>query len=119
LDKPVADHVSEELAATFRPARSLTIPSGKLSTGQPGMRVTIADNGHGMTEELHKRIFEPFFTTKELTGTGLGLWVSSEILRRHRVTFKVRSNISQANHRTVFSFFFPNVQDLLGETVSE
>jgi signal transduction histidine kinase len=76
-------------------------------SGQSGMRLTIADTGHGMTKETRKRIFEPFFTTKDLTGTGLGLWVSAEILRNHQVVMQVRSNVSPTNHGTVFSLFFP------------
>ncbi|HTU50490.1 MAG TPA: ATP-binding protein [Acidobacteriaceae bacterium] len=56
-----------------------------------GVRITIADTGYGMTEAVRERIFEPFFTTKEITGTGLGLWISSEIIAKHQGTVKVRS----------------------------
>jgi signal transduction histidine kinase len=57
----------------------------------PGVRITIADTGSGMTEAVRRRIFEPFFTTKEVTGTGLGLWISSEIISKHQGTVRVRS----------------------------
>ena len=56
-----------------------------------GVRITIADTGSGMTGAVRERIFEPFFTTKEITGTGLGLWISSEIIAKHQGTVKVRS----------------------------
>ncbi len=46
------------------------------------VRVTIADTGCGMTEEVMERIFDPFFTTKP-EGTGLGLPVSHAIVERH------------------------------------
>src|SRR5579863_7267989 len=45
-----------------------------------GVRITIADTGSGMTHEVRNRLFEAFFTTKGATGTGLGLWVSHEII---------------------------------------
>jgi signal transduction histidine kinase len=79
--------------------------------GTPGIRLFVADNGCGMTEATRLRIFEPFFTTKESTGTGLGLWVSSEIIVKHNATVRVVSRPAEAaNGRqsgTVFMLFFP------------
>ena len=79
--------------------------------GTPGIRLFVADNGCGMTKATRLRIFEPFFTTKETTGTGLGLWVSSEIITKHKATVQVTSRpAGAANGKqsgTVFMLFFP------------
>ncbi len=78
--------------------------------GTPGIRLFVADNGCGMTKATRLRIFEPFFTTKETTGTGLGLWVSSEIIAKHKGTVRVASRAAAANGKhpgTVFMLFFP------------
>ena len=79
--------------------------------GTPGIRLFVADNGCGMTKATRLRIFEPFFTTKETTGTGLGLWVSSEIIAKHKGTVKVASRPAEAANGkqsgTVFMLFFP------------
>jgi PAS domain S-box-containing protein len=47
------------------------------------VEVVIADSGTGVAPEHLERIFEPFFTTKKDVGTGLGLWVTKEIMERH------------------------------------
>ncbi|MGH9616648.1 MAG: sensor histidine kinase [Acidobacteriaceae bacterium] len=80
----------------------------------PGVRITVADTGCGMPEHVRRRIFEAFFTTKEITGTGLGLWISSEIVEKHHGTIRVRSREAEVvagNSRTgtgtVFMLFFP------------
>ncbi|HEV2576499.1 MAG TPA: PAS domain-containing protein [Acidobacteriaceae bacterium] len=75
--------------------------------GEPGIAVTIADTGMGMSPETRARLFNPFFTTKGLTGTGLGLWVTKEIVDRHRGTLDVRSSQSPAHRGTVFTLFLP------------
>ena len=64
----------------------------------PGVRVTVADTGCGMSRVVRKRIFEPFYTTKEATGTGLGLWVGAEIMQKHQVTLQIRSRERAADH---------------------
>ena len=58
---------------------------------QTGIRFAVADTGAGMEPEVREHIFEAFFTTKEVTGTGLGLWVSREIIHKHRGFVRVRS----------------------------
>ncbi len=76
-------------------------------TGRKGVRITIADTGPGMAADVKKRLFEPFFSTKPSTGTGLGLWVSQEIVQKHSGYFQVKSWAEAARHGTVFSVFFP------------
>ena len=60
-----------------------------------------------------KRIFEPFFSTKGITGTGLGLWISQEILGRHNGHMQVRSRPRNPGHPggTVFRIFLPTEGD--------
>jgi PAS domain S-box-containing protein len=74
---------------------------------QPGIRITIADDGPGIALENLSRIFEPFFTTKDSKGTGLGLWVSQGIVQKHGGTLRVRSHVRGANHGTCFTVFLP------------
>jgi signal transduction histidine kinase len=77
-------------------------------TGDPGVRVTVADNGCGMSETTRRAVFEAFFTTKGMTGSGLGLWVSEEIVRTHHGTIRLRSSEKPGRSGTVFSLFFPD-----------
>jgi len=74
-------------------------------TGRRGLRLAVADTGSGMSAASAARVFEAFFTTKETTGTGLGLWVSAEIVKRHKGTLRFRSRQSQPHRGTHFSLF--------------
>ena len=76
-------------------------------TGQQGLRLTIADTGSGMPLGVRRKIFEAFFSTKGIGGTGLGLWISKEIVDRHHGTLCVRSSDSESSHGTVFTIFLP------------
>ena len=54
--------------------------------------VRIRDNGSGMPPEVIEKIFNPFFTTKPANeGTGLGLAMSSDIVRKHGGAIRVES----------------------------
>jgi PAS domain S-box-containing protein len=85
-------------------ANSATDPR---NPSRPGVRITIADTGPGIPPEHLENIFEPFFTTKKDTGTGLGLWVSRELVIKHGGSLRVRSRTSDPLCGTVFSIFLP------------
>jgi signal transduction histidine kinase len=74
---------------------------------RPGIRVTVRDTGSGIRPEIRNSLFEPFVSTKGNTATGLGLWVSSEIVRRHEGTIQVKSRARPPSTGTVFSVFLP------------
>jgi signal transduction histidine kinase len=69
-----------------------------------GIRVVVADTGEGIPTIVRDNLFEPFVTTKADTGSGLGLWVSSEIVRKHSGSLRYRSRLGSG---TVFSVFLP------------
>lgn len=75
--------------------------------GHRCVRVTLADNGRGISPTSRLQIFEPFFTTKGSTGTGLGLWVSKQIVDKHGGTIQVRSRNHGLCGGTVFSIVLP------------
>lgn len=75
-----------------------------------GARVTIADRGIGIAKENLERIFEAFFTTKELKGTGVGLWLSSAIIRGHRGRIRVKGSTQPGRSGSCISVFLPASQ---------
>lgn len=80
-------------------------------TGRQGIRMTVADTGHGMSAETKARLFEAFYTTKGQQGTGLGLWISQEIVARHDGRLWVRSSQQPGRNGTVFTLFLPDCED--------
>ncbi len=76
-------------------------------TGARGVVITVADTGSGISPQTMKRLFTAFFTTKGAAGTGLGLWVSSEIIHRHCGRLLVRSRQREDASWTVFQLFLP------------
>jgi PAS domain S-box-containing protein len=77
----------------------------------PGVLLTIADTGTGIDPSTLKNIYKAFYTTKGIGGTGLGLWISSEIVARHHGRLLVRStrrsNPDQPRSGTIFELFLP------------
>jgi signal transduction histidine kinase len=71
------------------------------------VRLLIADTGMGIPDDVLPKIFEPFVTTKGETGTGLGLWVTAEIMKRNGWKVKVRSNHDPGHSGTTFSILIP------------
>lgn len=56
------------------------------------VKITIRDNGIGISEKDLSRLFDPFFTTKEIgKGTGLGLWLAYQIIQNHHGKISVRN----------------------------
>ena len=83
--------------------------------------MTIADTGAGMNSEVRERLFEAFFTTKGATGTGLGLWVSHEIILKHHGIIHLRSQTASGGRSsgTVFQIFFPDNEELAHAPATE
>ena len=71
------------------------------------IRITISDDGQGMSESALCRIFQPFFTTKGTVGNGLGLWVSRQIVEKHGGSIQVRSRTYGTHQGTTFSVVLP------------
>jgi PAS domain S-box-containing protein len=85
-------------------------------TGRHGLVLTIADTGSGIDPATQARIFEAFFTTKGFGGTGLGLWISAEIMERHEGRIRVRSCQQAGRRGTVITLFLPFVRSAAGES---
>jgi signal transduction histidine kinase len=76
-------------------------------TGQRGIRITLADTGHGISTEVKGHLFEAFKSTKGSNGSGLGLWISKGIIEKHRGSIQARSSTRPGCSGTVFSIFLP------------
>lgn len=81
------------------PAPAIDISAGAAK----GLIIKIKDNGPGIPKEMHDDIFVPFFTTKE-HGSGIGLSLSRQIIRRHRGKLYVQSEPGQG---TCFIILLP------------
>ena len=84
-----------------------TGPAHSWKTESRGLRITIADTGHGMPQQVQSRLFEAFYTTKGENGTGLGLWISRGIIEKHFGTLRMRSCVRPGKSGSVFRIFLP------------
>jgi len=72
-----------------------------------GVRITIADNGSGMSREVQKKVFVPFFTTKADVGTGIGLWATKALIEQQEGLLSFHSRQGE-KAGTAMSIFLPN-----------
>jgi PAS domain S-box-containing protein len=75
------------------------------------VQVLIEDDGPGIGAEHRDRLFEPFFTTKKDVGTGLGLWVTKEIIDRHGGSIEVRPREDKSATGAVFNVLLPSATE--------
>jgi signal transduction histidine kinase len=76
-------------------------------TSAKGVLITVADTGSGIDPDTMRQLYTAFFSTKGIGGTGLGLWVSSEIVKRHHGHLRVRSGKRPDGAWTIFELFRP------------
>ncbi len=69
-------------------------------------RLTVADSGAGIGEEIRSRLFTQFFTTKGSRGTGIGLWLTNDIVNRNQGILRFRSR-TRTPSGSVFSIYLP------------
>ena len=86
----------------------------EIGTGEY-VHLEVADTGVGMAPDVQARIFEPFYTTK-FTGRGLGLAAVLGIMRGHRGTLKVYSEV---NRGSTFKLLFPAVSGEVGAVANK
>jgi PAS domain S-box-containing protein len=112
LKQVVSNLVSNAIdAVASRGTIRISIKQSHEGRGE-GVKLVIEDDGPGISPENIDRIFEPFFTTKKDVGTGLGLWVTREIIERHggRITVSSR-NGNSVNHGAAFVIHLPCRRD--------
>jgi signal transduction histidine kinase len=103
LHQVISNIVSNAIDASLNGGRiEIAITAGE----KDSTAITIKDSGAGIADEVQSRLFEPFFTTKRDVGTGLGLWVSRQLMERMGGTISYRTASSGASTGTSFTLNF-------------
>ncbi|WP_051305434.1 ATP-binding protein [Desulfogranum mediterraneum] len=105
----VPDQIRQVVLNLLNNAVDASRPGGTITVStlveQERVKLVIEDTGHGIAPEHLQRIFEPFFTTKPaVKGTGLGLSVCYGIIKSHKGSIEVDS---QVGHGTRFTITLP------------
>jgi signal transduction histidine kinase len=78
-----------------------------MSLDGDGVQTIIRDEGVGISQEYFERIFEPFFTTKGNLGTGIGLWVTKQLVERRGGQITVNSSTEPGKSGTSVTVYIP------------
>lgn len=73
-------------------------------SGRDGIRVMVADDGLGISPENMQKLFTPFFTAKKEVGTGLGLWITKDLIDKRKGCIRCHS---RPDVGTTMSLFIP------------
>jgi signal transduction histidine kinase len=87
-------------------------------SGRKGVRFLFSDTGCGIPREAFSQIFDAFFTTKELKGSGIGLWLTSEIIANHSGRIRVRSRTKGPYRGSLFDIFLPEQDAKQGAAIT-
>ncbi|HEV8262765.1 MAG TPA: HAMP domain-containing sensor histidine kinase, partial [Burkholderiales bacterium] len=82
-----------------------TLARGRLNVS--GYRILVADDGPGISVDARRRLFAPFYTTKGEAGTGVGLWISQQIVHKHGGFIRMRSRATPPATGTCFAVVLP------------
>lgn len=100
-EEAVEDFVLPEQAVTGRTSRPAATGNSRL------VRIEVADNGPGIPAAALSKVFDPFFTTKDVGhGSGLGLYVTQDIVDQHNGCIAVTS---EPGRGTCFVICLPRV----------
>ncbi len=88
-------------------------PARDWRDGRSGYRIVVADTGHGIPPETRQKLFAAFYTTKGDKGTGLGLWITNQLVQKHGgfIRFRSRHQCPCKNGGTVFTVFLPLIHN--------
>lgn len=84
-------------------------PARDWHSGLKGYKIVVADTGPGIPKEHRKKLFDPFYTTKGQEGTGLGLWITCQLVQKHggSIRYRSRCHLPEQTGGTVFSVWLP------------
>jgi len=107
----VANLLTNAIDATENGRVSIKVRKTHPRNGLNAVTLTVADTGQGIPHTNIQRLFEPFFTTKKDIGTGLGLWVTRQLVEKNGGTIRVRSREGAG---TVFRVTLPELPATVG-----
>jgi PAS domain S-box-containing protein len=96
----------DAVTASHSPRKEIAVQS----QAESGLvRIAVSDTGIGIAPEVLGQIFDPFFSTKDDIGTGIGLWVTKELIEKYDGEITVESGDHLAPYQTTFHIQLPSI----------